>query len=71
MSEKIINLEGVLYQHGEGTIQGGGFVRPNENKQEEFHEHWEDDLHAARGCFGWPLIAGCAITALAVWWGLF
>lgn len=33
-------------------------------KQEEFHEHWEDDLKAARGVFGWPLIVGCILTSL-------
>ena len=71
MSTKIINLKGVLYQHGEGTIEREGFVRPNENKPEEFHEHWEDDLNAARGVFGLPLMVGSVIVGLVVWWGLF
>ncbi len=38
------------------------------NKIEKYDEHWheEDDLGAARGMFGWPLIVGCIFTALAV-----
>lgn len=60
MSEKITNFEGVLYQHGEGTIEGGGFMRPT--KQEEYENHWKDDLHAARGCYGWPLVVGCILS---------
>ena len=71
MSEKIINFKDVLYRHGEETIEGGGFVKPDDTKQEEFNEHWEDDLHAARGCYGWPVIVGCIFAALAGWWGLF
>lgn len=40
-------------------------------KREKFHEHWEDDLHAARGVFGLPLMVGSVIVGLVVWWGLF
>ena len=64
MSGKIINHEGVLYQHGEGTIEGGGFVRPSDDKQEEYHEYWEDDLKAARGIFGYPLLVSIIFLGL-------
>lgn len=32
MTNDIIKFEGVLYQHGEVTTEGGGFVKPNEEK---------------------------------------
>jgi len=35
-------------------------------QHEKYDEHWEDDLHAARGVFGYPLIIGCMLTALMV-----
>jgi len=68
MSREIISHEAILYRHGETTIEGGGFMRPNETKQEEYHDRWyeEDDLKAARGCYGWPLIVGCILSASIV-----
>lgn len=40
MSGKIIIPEGVvLYRHGEETIEGGGFVKPDDTKQEEYENH--------------------------------
>lgn len=35
-------------------------------KSEEYNKHWEDDLHAARGIFGYPLIIGCILSLLIV-----
>lgn len=31
-------------------------------KSEEYHKHWEEDLKAARGIFGYPLIIGCILS---------
>ena len=35
-------------------------------KKEEYHEHWEDDLKAARGVYGYPLILSCILSFLIV-----
>lgn len=42
-------------------------------KIEDHEEHWdeEDDLRAARGIFGLPLMISSVIVVLVVWWGLF
>lgn len=39
-----------------------------DTKREEFHDHrsGEDDLRAARGVFGWPLVVGCILSFLIV-----
>ncbi len=35
-------------------------------KIEEHEHHWKDDLGAARGVFGWPLIIGGILTVLII-----
>lgn len=33
-------------------------------KIEDHEQHWNDDLNAARGVFGWPLIISWVLIAL-------
>lgn len=35
-------------------------------RTEDHEQHWNGDLKAARGVFGWPLIAGCILSFLIV-----
>lgn len=44
-----------------------------DKEQEEYNKHWyeEDDLKAARGMFGLPLMVGLVIVGLLVWRSLF
>lgn len=35
-------------------------------RTEDHEQHWNSDLKAARGVFGWPLVAGCLSTFLIV-----